>query len=221
MKQKEPSDISRAEALEDEYEGWMRALPSDIRAQFVAAKVRAHMASMPDGTPIDADLAAVYLCVSPATLKRMRAEGTGPTYQQPRTNEGTTARNQKITYLMGELKRWLQEQSTSSTMHAAELRGTMFATLQDLTREHPFWIKKVGGVEAVLGHVLAIDVAGLISDPEAHIEWLDWIGALSLPWANATVRNIFEEPVLAAISVNLQEIASGNESTQLLVPGDQ
>ncbi len=217
MKQKEPSDISRAEALEDEYEGWMRALPSDIRAQFVAAKVRAHMASMPDGTPIDADLAAVYLCVSPATLKRMRAEGTGPTYQQPRTNEGTTARNQKITYLMGELKRWLQEQSTSSTMHAAELRGTMFATLQDLTREHPFWIKKVGGVDAVLGHVLAIDVAGLMSDPEAHIEWLDWIGALSLPWPASAHRAIFEPQVKRVLFVADQKMLAGTEAGIMLL----
>lgn len=217
MKQKEPSDISRAEALEDQYEGWMRALPSDIRAQFVAAKVRAHMAFMPDGTPIDADLAAVYLCVSPATLKRMRAEGTGPTYQQPRTNEGTTARNQKITYLMGELKRWLQEQSTSSTMHAAELRGTMFATLQDLTREHPFWIKKVGGVEAVLGHVLATDVSSLISDPEAHIEWLDWIEVLSLPWALIHQRKVFERYVFDLVETLKDRVLAGAEASEILV----
>jgi len=158
----------------------------------------------------------VYLCTSPATLKRMRAEGTGPRYLQPKTNEGTTARNQKISYLMGELKDWLRAQSTSSTMHAAELRGTMFATLQDLGASEPFWVKKVKGVEAILGHVLATDVAGLISDDEARIEWMDWGAAMVLPWIDSGQRKMFEEPFKRLLTRTLDGATAGFEKGELL-----
>lgn len=204
------------QALDAAHEDWMRHLPSDIREQFSKAKVRASLASMPDETPVGVDLAAVYLCTSPATLKRMRAEGTGPKYLQPQTNAGTTARNQKISYLMGDLKDWLRSQSTASTMHAAELRGTMFATLQDLATLEPFWVKKVKGVEAILGHVLATDVAGLISDAEAHIEWLDFGRALALPWADGKRRSVFEGPFKGLLQTTLDGVAAGSEATELL-----
>lgn len=203
------------EALDAAHEDWVRHLPSDIRQEFSKTKVRASLASMPDDTPVGVDLAAVYLCTSPATLKRMRAEGTGPKYLQPRTNEGTTARNQKISYLMGELKDWLRAQSTSSTMHAAELRGTMFATLQDLAAVEPFWVKRMKDVEAILGHVLATDVAGLISDEEARIEWMDWGAALGLPWAHEPQRAIFEGPFVSALEAVHHRMEAGRASTEI------
>lgn len=205
------------ELLDRAHADWMQHLPSDIRQQFERAKVRASLAFMPDETPVGVDLAAVYLCTSPATLKRMRAEGTGPKYLQPQTNAGTTARNQKISYLMGELKDWLRSQSTSSTMHAAELRGTMFATLQDLAILEPFWVSRVKGVEAILGHVLATDVAGLISDAEAHIEWLDFGGALSLPWSDRKQRQTFEGSFFNALQMLHQRIESGREASEVLL----
>lgn len=208
---------SGVQALDVAHEDWMRHLPSDIREQFALAKVRAGLSQMPDATPIEADLAAVYLCNSPATLKRMRAEGTGPKYQQPQTNSGTTARNQKITYLMGELKRWLNGQSTSSTMHAAELRGTMFATLQDLGTLEPFWIGQHKGVEVILGHVLANPLTpSLISDGEAHIEWLDWGAALSLPWTHKEQRALFEEPFKLLLKNALDAAHAGFETGEFL-----
>lgn len=204
------------EALDAAHEEWMRHLPSDIRQEFSKAKVRASLASMPDDTPVGVDLAAVYLCTSPATLKRMRAEGTGPKYLQPKTNEGTTARNQKISYLMGDLKDWLRAQSTSSTMHAAELRGTMFATLQDLAALEPFWVKKVKGVEAILGHLLATDVEGLISDEEAKIEWIDWGSAMALPWIDSGQRKVFEDPFMRLLARILDAAKAGFERGELL-----
>ncbi len=204
------------ELLDAAHEEWMRHLPSDIREQFSKAKVRASLASMPDDTPVGVDLAAVYLCTSPATLKRMRAEGTGPKYLQPKTNEGSTARNQKISYLLGELKGWLRAQSTASTMHAAELRGTMFATLQDLATLEPFWVSRVKGVEAVLGHVLAKDVAGLLSDEEAQIKWLDWGAALGLPWADPEMRQTFEKPYRSLLLASLNGSDAGREATDML-----
>ena len=208
--------ITGIEALDVAYENWVGHLSPDIRQEFSNAKVRASLASMPDDTPVGVDLAAVYLCSSPATLKRMRAEGTGPKYLQPKTNEGTTARNQKISYLMGELKVWLKAQTTSSTMHAAELRGTMFATLQDLATLEPFWVKKVKGVEAILGHVLATDLAGLISDEEARIEWMDFGAALALPWSDSGQRKAFEEPFKRLLTRTLDAAQAGHETGELL-----
>ena len=212
------------QALDEQYEAWSKELPQAIREQFAMAKVRAGLSQMPDATPVDADLAAVYLCTSPATLKRMRAEGTGPKYQQPQTNSGSTARNQKITYLMGELKRWLDGQSTSSTMHAAELRGTMFATLQDLGHLEPFWIGSHKGIEVNLGHVLATPLTpSLISDGAAHIEWLDWGAALSLPWTQKGQRVVFEVPFKTLLESVLQNAFTGCERGEFLtvMPEDE
>lgn len=208
---------SGVQALDVAHEDWMRHLPSDIREQFALAKVRAGLSQMPDATPIEADLAAVYLCTSPATLKRMRAEGTGPKYQQPQTNSGTTARNQKITYLMGGLKRWLNEQATSSTMHAAELRGTMFATLQSLGALEPFWLKKHGAVEIVLGHVLATPlISDLLYGESAHIEWIDWVEALRLPWIEFNQRKCFEGLYLSILTNALESAHRGLEASEIL-----
>jgi len=205
------------QALDEQYESWAKELPQAIREQFALAKVRAGLSRMPDETPVEADLASVYLCSSPGTLKRMRAEGTGPKYQQPQTNSGTTARNQKVIYLIGELKRWLDGQSTSSTMHAAELRGTMFATLQSFDNPEPFWIKTLNGVEAVLGHVLGTPLnSDLLSGSSVHIEWLDWVEALRLPWASMVLRSTFEGPYVSLLSRSLETAHRGRESTEML-----
>ncbi len=212
------SNPAGIKALDAAHDDWMRHLPSDIREQFSMAKVRAELAAMPDATPVDSDLAAVYLCTSAATLKRMRAEGTGPKYLQPKTNDGTTARNQKISYLMGELKRWLEGQSTSSTMHAAELRGTMFATLQDAGRLEPFWVGKYKGVEVILGHVLATSLTpSLISDGAARIEWLDWGQALGLPWTQKEQRAVFEQPFKSLLKNALDVVLAGFEAGEILI----
>jgi hypothetical protein len=211
------SNPAGIKALDAAHDDWMRHLPSDIREQFSKAKVRAELAAMPDATPVDSDLAAVYLCTSAATLKRMRAEGTGPKYLQPKTNDGTTARNQKISYLMGELKRWLEGQSTSSTTHAAELRGTMFATLQDAGRLEPFWVGKHKGVEVIIGHVLATSLTpSLISDGAARIEWLDWGQALGLPWTQQEQRSVFEEPFELLLKNALDAAHAGFETGEFL-----
>lgn len=185
---------SQADSIDAQYQQWEERLPQAVKEQLLQARVRADMAQMHDATPVDSELAAVYLCVSSATLKRMRSEGTGPKYQQPQTIAGTTARNQKIVYLMGELKRWLSEQTTASTMNAAELRGTMFATLQSLGTPEPFWAGEHKGVDAILGHVLATPLTPeLMSGEVAHIEWIDWPEAMRRGWSNGAQRAIFED----------------------------
>lgn len=204
-------------SIDAQYQHWEAALPSEIREQFLHARVRADMAQMPDATPIDSELAAVYLCTSSATLKRMRSEGTGPKYQQPQTISGTTARNQKIVYLMGELKRWLAEQTTASTMNAAELRGTMFATLQGLGTPEPFWIGQHKGMEAILGHVLATPLTEeLKSGKTAHIEWIDWPGALRMGWSDGVQRKVFEGRYIKLLTEAFQAVNAGREATVIM-----
>jgi hypothetical protein len=206
-----------AGSCEAQYRDWEEGLSPTIKEQLRQARVRADMAQMPDATPIDSELAAVYLCTSSATLKRMRSEGTGPKYQQPQTIAGTTARNQKIVYLMGELKRWLEGQSTASTMNAAELRGTMFATLQSLGVPEPFWVGKHKGMEAILGHVLATPLTPeLIAGEAAHIEWIEWPGALRMGWSNGAQRKVFEVPYTALLTGALEAASAGREATELM-----
>ncbi len=208
---------SQPGSIDAQYQQWEAALPSEIREQLLHARVRADMAQMPDATPVDSELAAVYLCVSSATLKRMRSEGTGPKYQQPQTISGTTARNQKIVYLMGELKRWLAEQTTASTMNAAELRGTMFATLQSLGIPEPFWIGQHKGMEAILGHVLATPLTvELKSGKTAHIEWIVWPEALRMGWSNGVQRKVFEERYIKLLTEAFEAVSAGREATAIM-----
>lgn len=205
---------SQPGSIDAQYQQWEAALPSEIREQLLHARVRADMAQMPDATPVDSELAAVYLCTSSATLKRMRSEGTGPKYQQPQTTSGTTARNQKIVYLMGELKRWLQEQTTASTMNAAELRGTMFATLQSLGTPEPFWTGEHKGVDAIFGHVLATPLTPeLMSGKVAHIEWIDWPEAMRRGWSNRAQRAVFEDRFTKLLTHALDAANAGREAT--------
>ena len=205
---------SQTGSIDAQYQQWEAALPSEIREQLLLARVRAGMAQMPDATPIDSELAAVYLCTSSATLKRMRSEGTGPKYQQPQTISGTTARNQKIVYLMGELKRWLAEQTTASTMNAAELRGTMFATLQSLGTPEPFWAGEHKGVDVIFGHVLATPLTPeLMSGEAAHIEWIDWPEAMRRGWFNGVQRAVFEDRYTKLLTGALDAANAGREAT--------
>lgn len=205
---------SQAGSIDAQYLQWEERLPQAIKEQLLQARVRADMAQMHDATPVDSELAAVYLCVSSATLKRMRSEGTGPKYQQPQTIAGTTARNQKIVYLMGELKRWLSEQTTASTMNAAELRGTMFATLQSLGTPEPFWAGEHKGVDAILGHVLATPLTPeLMSGELAHIVWIDWPEAMRRGWSNGAQRAVFENQYTKLLTGALDAANAGREAT--------
>ncbi|EIZ5886398.1 hypothetical protein MPS87_002423, partial [Salmonella enterica] len=93
---------------------------------------------MPDDTTLNAELAAIYLGVSPKTLARYRQNGGGPEYIQYQ-EENSKARNQRINYLLKDLKIWRDAHKVKNSMEAAQVRGLAFNSLIDFTIPQPFW----------------------------------------------------------------------------------
>lgn len=208
-------DITLGEAVQNEYEAWEKAQLLDVRKQLEEAKVRSQIAALHNDTELTPGLAAVFTGRSERNLRELRGTKSGPAYTQPETD--STARNQKITYRLGDLKDWLASQRTTSTIHAAQRRGTMFATLQGLGVEEPFWITETKGVDAILGHVLATPLTPeLISGQEAHIEWFDWPEAMRRAWINPAQRTLFEAPYTSLLTGALEAAETGRVAASVI-----
>lgn len=208
-------DITLGEAVQKEYEAWERAQLLDVRKQLEEAKVRSQIAALHNDTELTPGLAAIFTGRSERNLRELRGTKSGPAYTQPETD--STARNQKITYRLGDLKDWLASQRTTSTIHAAQRRGTMFATLHSLGVEEPFWITESKGVDAILGHVLATPLTPeLLSGEAAHIEWFDWPEAMRRAWLNGAQRNLFEAHYTSLLTGALEAVQTGRVAAKVI-----
>lgn len=209
-------EVTLGEAVQKEYETWEKQQLLDIRKQLEEAKVRSQIAALHDDTELMPGLAAIFIGRSERNLRELRGTKNGPAYTQPDTD--STARNQKITYRLGDLKDWLASQRTTSTIHAAQRRGTMFATLQSLGVPEPFWVTQTKGVETILGHVYATHLTPeLISGEAAHIEWIDWPEAMRRAWANPAQRQLFEAPYTSLLTGALEAADAGRVAAHCLV----
>lgn len=86
--------------------------------------------TMPDDATLSAEVSALYLGVSVKTLARYRQTGNGPADIQYQA-EDSKARNQRVNYLLGDLRIWRDRHKVSSTMEAAQVRGLAFTSLVD------------------------------------------------------------------------------------------
>lgn len=142
---------------------------------------------MPDESILDPALAALYLRVSEPTLARLRSEGGGPDYSQPK--EG--GRNAKVSYQMGELRRWHRSGKVSSTMEAAKNRGLCFSSLIDLATPQPFWQSPSGQIDspALIGSASRFDEKSEVLE----IVWLSVIEAMPSGFVTAPNARIAQK----------------------------
>lgn len=150
---------------------------------------------MPEEATLNAELAALYLGVSVKTLARYRQNGDGPPYIQYQS-EDSKARNQKVNYLLGDLRVWRDEHKVKNTMHAAQIRGLTFTSLSDFTEPQPFWqmTNNSGSANKIISHALTIpddDFRQLLSD--AEVNWISIEEALFLDWINVDERKKWNE----------------------------
>lgn len=192
-------------ALSDE---WMRYLPEELRESFVKAQVRGRLNALNDDTPLSQDLASVYLDVSDATLKRMRASGKGPQYIQGMSEEGAKSRNQKVLYTVGALKDWISKNRTDSTGHAAIRRGLMFQSISDLLVPEPWWIGCDG---QVLGHALSAEFS-----EDYGLVWCSVLDVLRMRFNSSTHRAPFAVLALAVLDNLSREIEAENQAAEIL-----
>ncbi|EKN3890666.1 TPA: hypothetical protein ACPZTG_003159 [Yersinia enterocolitica] len=167
---------------------------------------------MPDDTTLSVDLAALYLGISVKTLARYRQSGGGPSYIQYQS-EGSQARNQRVNYLLKDLRSWRDNHKVSNTMHAAQVRGLAFNSLLDFCKPQPFWQvtdkNSSRDKSKILSHALTIpddDFKKKLLEPNADIVWISIEEALFNEWQTADERqkwnDIFKEFLNEIISAS-------------------
>ncbi|WP_233965443.1 hypothetical protein [Pectobacterium versatile] len=165
---------------------------------------------MPGDTTLGVDLAALYLGISVKTLARYRQNGGGPHYIQYQA-EDSKARNQRVNYLLKDLRSWRDSHRVSSTMHAAQVRGLAFNSLMDLCKPQPFWNIKIlpDNNWRLVSHALTIpddDFKKKLLEPNADIVWISIEEALFNEWQSADERqkwnDIFKEFLNEIISAS-------------------
>lgn len=147
---------------------------------------------MPEEATLNTELAALYLGISMKTLARYRQNGEGPPYIQYHS-EDSKARNQKVNYVLGDLRVWRDKHKINNTMHAAQVRGLTFSTLSDFCEPHPFWIISDAkhSENKILAHALTVqdvDFRKYLLDPNASVIWHSVEEALLKEWYNKYER---------------------------------
>lgn len=189
-----------------------------IRASLERAMARNALAGLADETVVESELAALYLGISISTLRRIVGKGELKAIKNP--EGGSTAFNQKALFEMGELRRWREKNKAGGVAEQALLRGLAFASISDLAIEQPFWTRRQGRGESILGHGLTLppDVfEGLLDDPKVGVEWLPWDEALNLPWESAEQRELFEPLYVECLRQALGAAEAGREATLMFI----
>lgn len=150
---------------------------------------------IPDDATLSVDLAALYLGISVKSLARYRQNGGGPHYIQYQA-EDSKARNQRVNYLLKDLRSWRDSHRVSSTIHAAQVRGLAFTSLSDFIEPQPFWrITSDSGSESkIISHALTIpddDFRQLLLEPNAEVVWISVEKALFMEWDSKNGRTIW------------------------------
>jgi len=189
--------------------------------------------AMPDEAIVRADRAAIYLGVSKKTLARLRQNGDGPPYIQV-VAEGSDARNQIVNYPMGELRAYRKSKLVTSTIHAAELRGMTFSTINDLLEEQPYWQtiiyrdSRVGMGRAaksypyIIGHLLTVsdnDFLSLFHDENAEVVWMSLQDVLNERWIDAESRAPFHRAYTELLQGWIEQSNAKQEAAELMSRG--
>jgi hypothetical protein len=130
---------------------------------------------LPDDTALLTEEAAVVLRTSVRQLERMRSPDSlvkGPKYQKA-VGDGAKGRNQKVTYLIRDLKEWRKEQTIGGSHEAALKAGRYFVTLMDIAEEKAFWRNPEG------------KIAGLVDETGIDM-FIARLGKWSIEWMAAT-----------------------------------
>ncbi|HDM8302545.1 hypothetical protein ACX1IH_10430 [Yersinia enterocolitica] len=164
---------------------------------------------MPDDTTLSAELSALYLGVSIKTLARYRQNGEGPSYIQYQA-EDSKARNQRVNYLLGDLRTWRDSHKVKSTMQAAQIRGLAFSSLLDLTAPQPFWAVD----EKIYAHALTIsdeDFRELLNTTRAKIIWISVEEVLFEEWHHTQERQKWNDLFIGVLGELMQACQSVQE----------
>jgi len=176
---------------------------------------------MPDDTTLNVDLAALYLGISVKTLARYRQNGGGPEYIQYQA-EDSKARNQRVNYLLGDLRIWRDSHKVKSTMHGAQVRWLAFNSLIDFTIEQPFWhidnYDELHNRNKILSHALRTPEERFklyLKEERVQIVWVSIEEALSWDWIDLNERQVFNDSFVELLNNLIQLSNSAQETLEL------
>ncbi|EIF2350288.1 hypothetical protein LFR65_004465, partial [Escherichia coli] len=165
---------------------------------------------MPDDTTLNVELTALYLGISVKTLARYRQNGDGPPYIQYPTGN-SKARNQRVNYLLGDLRIWRNGNKVVSTMKAAQVRGLAFNSLIDFTIPQPFWqinnSAELQNRNKILSHALRTPDERFklyLTEERVHIVWVSIEEALSWDWTDLNERQVFNDSFVELLNNLIQ-----------------
>jgi hypothetical protein len=177
------------------------------------AKARNELAAFDDETAIEEELAALYLCVSPKKLGELRSSGGGPVFIKPQDPKAA-GRNQPVSYVMSELRKWRESMSAGSNLEVARRQGLVGW----VSGIEPFWANRGG---ALLGSALDQSAEGWpdmfleASVRTVDIVWMSPRDALMSRWAKASAHTEFADEYRAALSAERSAILASLERTEL------
>lgn len=177
--------------------------------------------SMPDDTALNVELTALYLGISVKTLARYRQNGEGPPYIQYQAGN-SKARNQRVNYLLGDLRIWRDGYKVVSTMQAAQVRGLAFNSLIDFTIPQPFWridnSAELQNRNKILSHALRTpeEIFKIyLAEKHINIVWISVEKALLLDWTDLSERQVFHDSFVNFLSNLIQLSTSAQENLVL------
>ncbi|HCO1312466.1 TPA: hypothetical protein N7L20_005184, partial [Escherichia coli] len=176
---------------------------------------------MPDDTTLNVELTALYLGISVKTLARYRQNGDGPPYIQYPTGN-SKARNQRVNYLLGDLRIWRNGNKVVSTMKAAQVRGLAFNSLIDFTIPQPFWqinnSAELQNRNKILSHALRTPDERFklyLKEERVHIVWVSIEEALSWDWTDMNERQVFNDSFVELLNNLIQLSNSAQELLEI------
>ncbi|WP_097433950.1 hypothetical protein [Escherichia coli] len=177
--------------------------------------------NMPDDTALNVELTALYLGISVKTLARYRQNGEGPPYIQYQAGN-SKARNQRVNYLLGDLRIWRDGYKVVSTMQAAQVRGLAFNSLIDFTIPQPFWridnSAELQNRNKILSHALRTPEERFkiyLAEKHINIVWISVEEALLLDWTDLSERQVFHDSFVNFLSNLIQLSTSAQENLVL------
>ena len=176
---------------------------------------------MPDDAALNVELTALYLGISVKTLARYRQNGEGPPYIQYQVGN-SKARNQRVNYLLGDLRIWRDGHKVVSTMQAAQVRGLAFNSLIDFTLPQPFWhidnSAELQNRNKILFHALRTPEERFklyLNEERVHIVWVSIEEALSWDWIDLNERQVFNDSFVEFLNNLIQLSNSAQETLEL------
>lgn len=177
--------------------------------------------NMPDDTTLNVELTALYLGISIKTLARYRQNGDGPPYIQYQAGN-SKARNQRVNYLLGDLRIWRDGYKVVSTMQAAQVRGLAFNSLIDFTIPQPFWQidneLDSDNKNKILSHALRTPEERFkiyLAEKYIKIVWISVEEALLSDWTDLTERQVFHDSFVNFLNDSIQLSTAAQENLVL------